>query len=409
VTTDTERRDALGALLASTWSISLGAIPVFLLGALAVFVREEIGFSEARLGIVASAYYATSAIMSVPGGRMAEALGGRRAVALAALISGASLLGIAVLVHSWWTLLAFMVAAGIANGAALPASNLVIARRVPSRHQGIAFGIKQSSGPFSTLVAGAAVPAIGLTIGWRWAFAFVAAASIPLIAMGRRAPLGRTAAARRSRTEVATGPLVILAFGAAAAVVGGSSIAAFYVESAVSAGIDPGVAGTLLAVGSLIGVGFRITWGWVGDRSPRTHVPLLSSLLVIGALGFALLGRVSSVPALAVVTIVTFASGWGWPALFNFAIVSRSRSAPALATGIAGTGLYAGGIVGPVAFGALVESADYRAAWTFVSIAAAVAAGLFLVGGRLLERDRAAHLSDHLSEDLERSAEFGHP
>lgn len=81
-------------------SISLAAVPVFLLGAIAVFVRRELHFSEATLGLVVSSYYAASALMSVPGGRFTERIGGLRGAALAAAETVISMFGIAALGHS---------------------------------------------------------------------------------------------------------------------------------------------------------------------------------------------------------------------------------------------------------------------------------------------------------------------
>lgn len=379
----------MAGLAVSTTSIALGALPVFLLGALAVFIRDELGFSETRLGLAASAYYVASALSSVPGGRFCEAIGGRRAVASSAVLGGASMLAIALFARSYGALLALMVTAGIANGAALPASNLVMTQRIPVRLQGAAFGVKQSSGPISTLLAGASVPLLGLTVGWRWAFLLAAVATLPLILWGRRGPRRRSGPAG-SRAGVPVGPLVVLAAAAATAVVGGASVAAFYVESAVAAGIGPGPAGTILALSSVTGIGCRILWGAMGDRSPRLHVPLLTGLMAVGAACFVLMGRVTSPAALLAVTILAFGSGWGWPALFNYAIVSRTPSAPGLATGIAGTGLYAGGIVGPLLFGAVVEALGYSAAWLCVAASAACSSLLMHIGGRWLER--ASHI-----------------
>ena len=381
-----DRRSAIAGLAVSTTSIALGALPVFLLGALAVFIRDELAFSETQLGLAASAYYLASALSSVPGGRFCEAVGGRRAVAASAVLGGASMLAIALLARNYGALLGLMVAAGIANGAALPASNLVMTQRIPVRLQGAAFGVKQSSGPISTLLAGASVPLLGLTVGWRWAFLLAAVATLPLILWGRGGPRHRRGGGARPADGVPVGPLVVLAAAAATAVVGGASVAAFYVESAVAAGVGPGPAGTILAVSSVTGIGFRVLWGAMGDRSPRFHVPLLAGLMAVGAACFVLMGRVSTPMPLLAVTVLAFGSGWGWPALFNYAIVSRTPSAPGLATGIAGTGLYAGGIVGPLLFGAVTEALGYSAAWLCVAASAMCSSLLMYLGGRWLER-----------------------
>ncbi len=377
------------ALALATLSITLGAIPVFLLGALAVFIRAELGFSEALLGLLASAYYASSTVMSVPGGRLTERVGGRKGVAAGAALTAVSMFGIAAFGRSWGALLILMIVAGSANGFAMPASNLVVARDVPLRRQGVAFGLKQSSGPFATLLAGTSVPAIGLTVGWRWAFVMVGAIALPLMLSGRGAK-AVPPPVRRSGGVVATAPLMVLAAGAACAVVGGSSIAAFYVESVVAAGISPGVAGTLLAIGSVAGIAGRIGWGWVGGRWHAGHFPLLTGLAGVGAVAYFLLGRAPSLWPVAVATIVVFITGWGWPGLFNFAVVVRSPTAPAVATGIVATGMYAGGIAGPFLFGLLVERGGYSLAWSFVAAMSSVSAMLLHMGGRKLESHNAA-------------------
>jgi len=385
VTRARDMSPAKRALGAATLSIVIGAIPVFLLGALAVFIRDDLEFSELRLGLLASAYYAASAVASIPGGRLAERVGGRRAAGIGAAISGSAMFGVAVAARSWGSLLACMVMAGIGNGIALPASNLLLARGVPHRQQGVAFGIKQSAGPIATLFAGASVPAIGLTIGWRWAFVIVGLASLPLVIAGRS---GRTKRRRRPEAvgSVRVGPLIVLALGAAGAVIGGSSLAAFYVESSVAAGLSAGVSGALLATGSVLGISSRIGWGWVAGRWHGSQFPLVGALLVVGSLGFLVLGKVSTAPGIGLVTVVVFATGWGWPAVFNLAIVLRSPLAPAFATGIAATGLYSGGIVGPVVFGAIVETSGYSAAWNVVAACVFVGGVLIYLGGRSLER-----------------------
>ena len=110
--------------------------------------------------------------------------------------------------------------------------------------------------------------------------------------------------------------------------------------------------------------------------------------MAVGAASFALVAVVSAPVTLLAVTILAFGTGWGWPALFNYAIVSRTPSAPGLATGIAGTGLYTGGIVGPPLFGAVVEASGYTAAWLCVAASAACSSVLMHVGGRWLERSQ---------------------
>jgi hypothetical protein len=95
------------------------------------------------------------------------------------------------------------------------------------------------------------------------------------------------------------------------------------------------------------------------------------ALLVAGAGGFALLAVGSPAPFV-VGAFVAFGLGWGWPGLFNLAVVDLHRESPGAATGISQIGIYVGAAFGPAAYGLLSSGIGYSAAW-------AVAAGFSLV------------------------------
>ena len=90
------------------------------------------------------------------------------------------------------------------------ASNLTLARYVPAHRLGLSFGIKQSAIPLATLLAGAAVPAVALTVGWRWAYVIGAALALAraLVAPARQRA-GREPHAGRPG-ERATAALAVL-------------------------------------------------------------------------------------------------------------------------------------------------------------------------------------------------------
>lgn len=373
------------ALAASTLSITLGSLPVFLVGALAVFIRPELGFGETRLGALATIYYLFSAALTWLGGKVAERLGGPRAMALSATISLISSIGIGLFARSWTGLAVFLAVAGAGNALAFPASNLALARGVPIRRQGVAFGVKQSSALYATLVAGASVPLIGATIGWRWAFALAAAATLPIIA-GFRIRQEVAGRERGRSVHVERGPVWVLSAGAFFAVYATASLGAFYVESTVAKGFSASLAGTLLAMGSFMGVAGRVGWGWFGDRRRDLHFTIVPVLLAIGSVAFVLVGMVTATPLLVAATVLVFGAGWAWPSLLNFGVVARSPRGPATASGILGTGQFGGGILGPLTFGLLVEYRSYQTAWNVAAGSLAIASVLTFAGGRWLER-----------------------
>lgn len=375
----------VSTLIVSTLSITLGSLPVFLVGALAVFIRPELDFSESRLGALATIYYLLSASLTWAGGKIAERLGGPRAMALAAALSFVSSIGIGLVARSWFSLAVCMAIAGAANGLAYPASNLSLARGIPIARQGVAFGVKQSSALYATLVAGASVPLIGATIGWRWAFAFAAAGAVPIMA-GYGIKQRVATRERGTDVHVERGPVWVMSAGAFFAVYATASLGSFYVESAVAKDVSASLAGSLLAMGSILGVAGRIGWGWFGDRRQDLHFVIVPILLGTGAVAFALLGVVDSVPMLIAATALVFGAGWAWSSLLNFGVIARNPRGPATASGILGTGQFGGGILGPLTFGFLVESRGYQTAWNVGGISLAMAAALTFFGGRWLER-----------------------
>jgi len=377
----------MGTLIIATIAITLGALPIFLVGANAIFIREELGFGETAFGAAASLHYLASAAFSLPGGRLTERLGYGKTMAIAATCTLISVVGIAVAARSWVTLVLFLSMAGVAQGIAFPASALALSQGIPVRRQGVAFGIKQSSGPYATLLAGASVPLVALTFGWRWAFAGAAILTIPVIARWRDGA-NHNVDREGDKSDVDTRSLWILSGGAFAVVIATSSFGAFYVESAFANGIDPALAGTLLAVGSGLGVVARISWGFVADRNPSWHFSMITTFLIVGAVAFSLMGSVRDGLTLLVLTVIVFGSGWAWPSVLAFAVVQRQPQAPAVASGIIGTGQYGGGILGPLGFGFLVERYSYQVAWQYSAAMALVAAGLMYVGGRELTKTR---------------------
>lgn len=372
-------------LLATTLSIILGALPIFTTGAMAVFIRPELGFGETALGALATLYYLASAGMSLPGGRLAQKLGGPRAMAIGAVLSMFSSVGIAAIADRWAWMAVFLVIAGIGNGIAFPASNLALTRGFPLRRQGVGFAIKQSAGPYATMLAGAAVPLLGLTVGWRWAFVAAAVAAIPIIAgWNIHQPTGRFS--KGSRSDVPGKAVWILSLSAFFAVNASASLGAFYVESAVFHGIEPGIAGTFLSIGSGLGILIRIGYGAIADKHPPIHFTMLTVMMGVGGVAFVLMGIEWSTVALFFVTILVFGTGWAWPSLLNFAVVQRVPKAPGIASGILGAGQYGGGILGPLTFGLLVERVSYRAAWSTAGVMVALAAVCVFIGGRALEQ-----------------------
>jgi cyanate permease len=378
--TDTVTIPPTRILGSATATTIVGIMPLFLVGASSVFLQPDLGVDAARLGLAVATFMAFTAAFSIPGGRFTERIGAGNALALVGAGNAAVMLGIATLTRSLNHLVVLLAIGGLFNSMSNPASNLALARGSFTR-PGLMFGVKQSAIPAATLFAGASVPLVSLTVGWRWAFVLGALASLgAAIWAPRRLGPGQPRAARKGRTgDAATGPLVVLAvalgLGTAAAV----SLGSFLVGSLVAGGIDAGTAGWVLAGGSVTGMAARISSGWLTDRHRDSALLLMAGMLVVGSVGYVLLARGG--PSLLLVgTVLAFTCGWGWHGLLFFAIVRLNPNAPAAATGIVSTGGEGGASLGPLVFGLVVAAASYTAAWQLAAAAALAAAVLVIVG-----------------------------
>jgi predicted MFS family arabinose efflux permease len=378
-------RHAVRAAVGAVTTTVVSVIPVFLVGGLAVQISHDVHLGAAGLGLAVAVYFGITALGSLPVGTLVERLGSARTGRAAVLLAVASMAAIAVAARTVPVLLVLLAVAATANSLGQLSSNASLAEWVPPNRHGISFGAKQSAIPLSTLLAGAAVPTVALTIGWRWAFAIaavLAVGALPLVPPDRpdRPPPQPRGGGR------ATAGLALLGVAAALAAGSANALGAFLVASAAARGIAESTAGVLLTAGGAICVAARLAVGWFADRRAGGHLALVAALLGLGAVGVALLGAPGPV-ALAVGVAVGFGLGWSWPGLLAFAVVKRHPQAAATATSVTQTGVYAGASVGPLGFGLVAEHAGYPAAWVAAGAAMALACAFTLVGARVDRTD----------------------
>ena len=358
------------------------SLPVFFVGGLAVQIRGELDLPISRIGFGTAVFFTSSAAFSAYAGRIAERIGARRSMRISGALGAAALVGLA-LAPVYAALLFFLVLAGAASALAQVGANLHLATRVDRTRQAFAFGIKQSGIPVATLLGGLAVPLIALTIGWRWAFAIGAVLTIAVVLSVPPAQ-----SPRRTKDEKRVRPnnvraLVVLsvagAFGSGAA----NSMGSYLVDSSVSAGLGEASAGLLFAAGSIAGLSMRVGAGWLADRRTGGRLLWVAGLYLVGSGGF-MLQATRDTELLWLATLLCFAGGWGWPGLFNFAVVHRNPEAPAAATGLTQTGVYLGGTGGPLLFGLVAETSGYQAAWWGAAASGLIACAAVLLARRML-------------------------
>lgn len=370
--------------------VTTGVLPAFLTGALSVQMRRDLDFGEAALGGAMGGFFVGAALTSAVLGRVAERLGPELSMRLSASLSALSLLAVAVGARSYRSLVLLLAVGGVANAMSQPAANLFIARRVDPARLGIALAVKQASVVGATLLGGLAVPTIALTVGWRWAF--VAAAALAIVG-AVAVPAGRDRGAESNRAAPGRGgdtgfaALAVLATGVGLGAAAAGSLGTFFVNASVEAGIGEGSAGVLVAAGGASVVVVRLVAGARADRRQGRNLPIVATMLLIGAVGY-LLYATETKEMLIAASPLTFAAGWGWPGLFNLAVVRANPHAPGLASGITQTGTYIGAVAGPVLFGVLAENRSYASAWCLAAACSLAGAAAMIAGRRLIIRHR---------------------
>jgi MFS family permease len=388
-------RGSVRNLAAAAGATTACVFPAFLTGGMGVQLRDDLGFGEAGLGLAIGAFFAAASVTSALLGRLAERVGPSAGLRLAAWGSAATQAVIAIGARSFASLLGLLAVAGAWNALAQPAANLFVARALPVNRQGLAFGVKQSAIPLSTMLAGVAVPAVALTVGWEWAFAAGAALAVAgAVVVPNLGVHTAPSAADDTRPVHGTAPrdaMAVLAIGIGLGAAAAGSLGGFLVSAGVAAGLDEGVAGLTLTLGSAVGIVVRLASGAQADRRDGGHLRVVALMLAGGTVAYCLLATGDSAVHL-VATPLAFATGWAWPGLFNLAVVRANPGAPARATGITQTGTYIGAVTGPLLFGLVADGRSYSAAWLVAGVMSMCAAAAMLAGRARLRRARVATL-----------------
>lgn len=356
-----------------------GLLPVWLLSGLAVFMFD-IGLDERRLGFAVGTFFSASAAVALIGGRVADQIGPRRAITRGLIVTVACLAATGTVVDDWRHVLPLLAVAGAASTVLQPAANLLLAREVPAARQGVAIGLKQAAIPMSTLLAGAAVPVVGSTNGWRPAFWLAAATGLLLVITTheRRTPPNSVLKEPLARLRVSGfgSDFVSLITAAALSVAATTAGSTFLVVHAFRIGMSPELAGLALATASFAIIAIRVTTGWIADRLQSTGLTGMSLLMSLGACGAFAIALGVRDTALVIAAMLMLGAGWGWNALMVLAIVRRYPSATGQATGFMLVALRIGSAVGPAVFGVLATMLSFASAWVMAALLLGIGAAL---------------------------------
>lgn len=381
----TGRTPLANALLAAA-VVAGGSLPVYLTGAMFVQLSVDLAFGAAGLGVVVGAYRGATALGALPLGRLADRVRPDRSLRVSLLLSALAMVGIASVATSFAHLFAFLLLSGLAYALGQTSVNVFLSTAVPPHRQGMALGIKQAAIPLSGMLAGLAVPVLALTLGWRsafWLFAGVAILALFAVPSLEEAPKRSSSGGARGRMPMP--PTLALGAALAFGIAANASTTAFLVDSAVSIGIAPGRAGLLLAVASGASITVRIVAGSLVDRLQMDPLRVTVGMLLVGASGYLLMSSTST-PAFAAGAMVALTLGWGYNGVFWLAVIRHSKGSAGASTGIILPMGMAGGVIGPLITGRIVEATSYTVVWGIVGAWLIASAAMVVLGVRLLPR-----------------------
>lgn len=369
--------------LITTWHVA-ASLCFYAVSAGTPFFRQAFSLTGTEIGLVITVLMLGYAVFLLPFGVATDVFGERRVLTLGLMGLGIGSVFVAA-VPSYGMLLPAVFFLGSQYGTATPGTNKAIFDNIETAREHRALGIKQV-GP----TVGSAIGAILITgtaglLFWQAGFLIVGGVGLGVAvvfytAYTRAATLSapRPAAAGIIRNR----PYILLlaagmCIGAVLYTTVGYTV--LYVEEGIGAAVVIGGAAlALLQVSSSIG---RISVGWLADVLPGAPPVRTGSILtvqiLIGGILFRLITTIGTPVHAAVVLAALGFFALGSTGLY-YSCISTIVADDDLGSASAGGQLAAviGGLLTPPAFGYLIDTASYDAAWSLLGGISFVGAGL---------------------------------
>jgi MFS family permease len=264
-------------------------------------------------------------------------------------------------------------------------------------------GIKQTGLTLGGLTGALTLPPLALALGWRYALATAGVLSLVAAVLvlavyrtpGSPGAAGPTSWPKFSEVGVfmrRPGVIVVFLSGLALSIAQSSLLAYLALYTKETFAVSAVAAGQVLALAQLGGTASRLIWGAVSDRffGGRRRPGVVVSA-VLGAAAYALFALGPALPTATVIplAVIAGAGAFGWVGLY-FALVAEIGGAryAGLLTGVAVAFAWSGVLVGPPAFGWLLErTGSYAWPWLTLSIIGLLVAATLPRLKPLVQRD----------------------
>ncbi len=361
-------------------------------------VAPDVGIGATLIGAFTALSYGLAATTSLAAADPVARFGTVRICQLC-LVATAGGLAVMTLATPWALILgvAFV---GLAQGPVNTASSAVLARRTPTQWYSTVFTIKQTGVPLGFALAGLAMPALVLSVGWQGA-ALVGAGVLVGVAVllqplhgeleSDSPPPARVAFWQPMRDLLAHRQLRAIGFAALLYVTAQHSFTFVIVTYLVQrAGLTLVEAGAILAASQIVGSVVRLAIGGLADmlRDRLSMLGIVGLVMGSGVVAVAFIDPTWPRWGIYAATLLYGASASCWNGVAMGETARWSAPGQAGAMTSASTCLtYVGGVVGPASVSALVGfTGDWRLAFGFVLVAVLSGAVWLLVEGAALRR-----------------------
>ncbi len=364
---------------------------------LAPSAAPDIGVSSTSVGLYVSIMYIGSMMSSLCCGDFILRYGALRLSQICLVLCGVGLMLTALASLPAMIVSAFVI--GIGYGPVTPSSSHILVRTTPARMMSFVFSLKQTGVPLGGVMAGAVVPVLVLSAGWRNAAVGIGVFAIvlALLIQPLRAQLdGDRQESRAISVRAAFSPLLL--------VISHAPLRYLSIISFLYAGMqlclftylviyltrDIGMAfiaaGLTLSAAQMSGTIARIVWGILADRyvNPRLLLGLLGIGMALGAVVTAVISSHWSTAAVVAAVIFFGATAIGWNGVY---LAEAARLAPKGQVGAATGGTlcftFLGVVLGPSMFAAVASStSSYPLGFIFFAVLTFVGGILAMVSGR---------------------------
>ncbi|BCB83460.1 MFS transporter [Phytohabitans suffuscus] len=401
------RRRANGALVAlSVAAFTFVTTEVLPIGLLTV-MADDLGRSDAQIGLLVTGYAAVVVLASIPLTRLTGHVPRRQLITVTLAVFVVAVL-VSTVAANYWVLLAARLAIALAQALFWSVVASTATGLFPPEVRGRAVARLSVGASLSPVLGVPLGTWIGQQAGWRVAFLVMAAVGLATcVAVAVLVPTvvpAEGGAARGTAPDARRYAILVVA---CAVGVAGSLTAYTYVTPFLLdvSGFTPAALGPLLLVSGAAGVAGTLTVGRFLDRSPwgALVVPLtvtVAALLTLYTLGAA---RVAAVAAVAL-TVMAYAA-------FAAAVQNRTLQVAPGSTDLAGAGsstaFNVGIAVGSLLGGGLIQTAGVRSVALAGAALAAAALALLLAEPPLTRSARRSRLRAGLDLPGEPVAELG--